>query len=82
MKGQEWDDWFRSQCPKSKEEMMKRFVYLTVVFMIGVIMIGCSTMTAEQRKETYDLRSSVGNRPFVGDSSSEAQKAALGIGRY
>jgi hypothetical protein len=37
-------------------------------------------MTAEQRKEESDLGSSVGNRPFVGDTSSEARKAALGIG--
>ena len=51
---------------------MKRFTYLAVVLMIGFMLIGCSGMTAEQRKEEFDLRSSVGNRAFVGETSPEA----------
>jgi len=53
--------------------MMKRLIYLMVVLMIGFICFGCSGMSAEQRKETYDLRSSVGDQPFVGGSSPEAR---------
>ncbi len=59
---------------------MKKFIYLIVVLMIGFMLIGCSAMTAEQRKEESNLSSSVGNRPFVGDTSSDAKKAGLGIG--
>ena len=55
---------------------MKRLIYLTVVLMIGFICFGCSGMSAEQRKETYDLRSSVGDKPFVGGSSPEARNLA------
>jgi hypothetical protein len=63
-----------------KEEAMKRFIYITVVLMLMLIVIGCfATMTPEQRKETYDLRKSVGDSHFVGDTSPEAKKAALGI---
>ena len=46
---------------------MKRLIYLAVVLMIGLIVMGCTAMTAEQRKEESDLRSSVGNKPFVGE---------------
>ena len=50
---------------------MKKFIYITVAFMLMLIFIGCfATMTPEQRKETYDLRSSVGNQPFVGDPNN------------
>jgi len=52
---------------------MKRFIYLTVVLMIGFMLIGCSAMTVEQRKEKFELSSSVGNRPFVGEPSPEAR---------
>ena len=52
---------------------MKRFISITVLLMIVVIVIGCSGMTAEQRKETYDLRSSVGSSQFVGATSPEAR---------
>jgi hypothetical protein len=55
---------------------MKRLIYLTVVLMIGFICFGCSGMSAEQRKETYDLRSSVGNQPFVGDTSPGVRSVA------
>ena len=57
-----------SQYPNHKEEMMKKFIFIIVAFMLMLIFVGCATMTPEQRKETYDLRSSVGNRPFVGES--------------
>jgi len=49
---------------------MKRLIYLTVVLMIGFICFGCSGMSQEQRKESYDLRSSVGNQPFVGSPTN------------
>ena len=53
---------------------MKKFICSAVALMLMLIFIGCSaTMTPEQRKElyderkeTYDLRGSVGNQPFVG----------------
>ncbi len=53
---------------------MLRLTYITVVSMLMLIFIGCfATMTPEQRKETYDLRESVGNSQFVGDTSPEAR---------
>jgi len=48
---------------------MKKFIYIIITFMLMLIFIGCSTMTSEQRKETYDMRESVGNKPFVGSFS-------------
>jgi hypothetical protein len=40
---------------------MKRFISISVVLMLMVIVIGCfATMSEEQRKETYDLRQNVG----------------------
>ncbi len=46
---------------------MKRFISLILFLMLVFIVIGCfATMTPEQRKETYDLRGSVGNAPFGG----------------
>jgi uncharacterized alpha/beta hydrolase family protein len=46
---------------------MKKFISITVVFMLMLIFIGCfATMTPEQRKERYDLRKDVGEEPFVG----------------
>ena len=59
---------------------MKRFIYLTVFLMTVFVFIGCSGMATQQRSTGYDLGGSVGNRPFVGDTSLEAKKAALGIG--
>ncbi len=56
------------QYPSHKEEMMKKFIFIIVAFMLMLIFVGCATMTPEQRKETYDMRSTVGNRPFVGES--------------
>ena len=46
---------------------MKKFIYITVAFMLMLIFVGCfATMTPEQRKETYDMRGSVGSAPFGG----------------
>jgi hypothetical protein len=57
------------QYPSHKEEMMKKFIFIIVAFMLMLIFIGCfATMTPEQRKELYDMRGSVGNSPFVGES--------------
>jgi hypothetical protein len=61
---------------------MKSFIYLTVVLMIGFMLIGCAAIwpeqVAEHRKqaETWDLASSVGPSPFVGDSSTDARGLA------
>ncbi|MGZ6221825.1 MAG: hypothetical protein ACXWMH_08195 [Syntrophales bacterium] len=56
--------------------MMKRLIYLTVILMIGFICFGCTGMSSEQRRESYDLRSSVGNQPFVGGTSAGARDLA------
>ena len=50
---------------------MKRFIYITVAFMVMLVFIGCATTTPEQRKETYDMRKEVGNSQFVGSSSRQ-----------
>jgi ABC-type uncharacterized transport system auxiliary subunit len=52
---------------------MKRFISISVVLMIAVILIGCSGMTAEQRKDTYDLRKNVGDSQFVGATSPDSR---------
>ena len=62
----------------NKEEIMKRLIYLAVFLMIGLIVMGCSTMTAEQRKEGSDLSTSVGRAPFVGFNSDQARDLAYG----
>jgi hypothetical protein len=49
---------------------MKKFIYITVAFMVMLVFIGCATMTPEERKETYDLRKDVGNSQFVGSSNN------------
>jgi hypothetical protein len=49
---------------------MKRFIYITVAFMVMLVFIGCATTTPEQRKETYDMRKDVGNSQFVGSSNN------------
>lgn len=55
---------------------MKRFIYLTVVLMIGFMLIGCATLwpeeTAQHRSEV-DLATSVGPSQFVGDSGMDAR---------
>jgi len=69
--------YYLSQYPNHKEEMMKKFIFIIVAFMLMLIFIGCfATMTPEQRRETYDMRASVGNSPFVGESSYEAKGVA------
>ena len=53
---------------------MKRFTYLTVVLMI-ILTLGFATVlesTANPTAGTGSLVSTVGNRPFVGDSSAGA----------
>ena len=46
---------------------MKKLICITVVFMLMLTFFGCAaTMTPEERKEMYDLRGSVGDKPFVG----------------
>jgi hypothetical protein len=49
---------------------MKKFIYITVAFMLMLVFIGCATMTPEERKEKYDLRKDVGNSQFVGSSNN------------
>lgn len=62
--------------PNHKEEKMKKFIYITT-FVLMLIFIGCyATMTPEPRKETYDMRNSVGNSPFVGATSPGARDLA------
>jgi hypothetical protein len=52
--------------------MMKKFISIAVAFMLMLILIGCFvTMSSEERKETYDLRKGVGNRPFAGESNMD-----------
>ncbi len=68
------------QSANNKEEIMKRLIYVTVVLMIGLIVMSCSGMTAEQRKEETSLTTSVGNAPFVGFSSVQSQGLADGMG--
>ncbi len=60
---------------------MKRFIYVTVALMTGFICFSCAGMSTEQRKASYDLQSSVGNQPFVGDDSYDAKALAQGVGR-
>jgi hypothetical protein len=56
-----------------KEERMKKLIVLILFLMMVSIVIGCAaTMTSEERRETYELRS-VGESPFVGGSSPEAR---------
>jgi hypothetical protein len=52
------------------EETMKKFVHITVVFVLMLVFIGCASMTPEQRKDTYDMRKEVGNSQFVGSSNN------------
>jgi hypothetical protein len=69
-----------SQYSNHKEEMMKRLIFIIVAFMLMLIFIGCfATMTPEQRKETYDLRRSVGNSPFVGESYTDSRGLPIAL---
>jgi len=64
---------------------MKKFIYITVAFMLMLIFIGCATMTPEQRKELYDSREiynlteGVGNKPFVGSPNNLDARGQLPI---
>ena len=53
---------------------MKVFICFTAVLIMMLMSIGCASMSSEERKETYDLRKNVGDRPFVGASSPDAAK--------
>ncbi len=55
---------------------MKKFIYITVVFMLMLIFIGCAT-TSEQRKDTYDMRKDVGNSQFVGSTRNLDAKGLM-----
>jgi hypothetical protein len=69
------------QSADNKEEIMKRLIYIAVVLMIGLIVMGCTGMTTEQRKEETSLSTSVGNAPFVGFNSTESQALATDLNR-
>jgi hypothetical protein len=53
---------------------MKRFIYLILVLMIILMSLGCAATvpetTANPSAGTGSLVTTVGNRPFVGDSSA------------
>ena len=55
---------------------MKKFIYITVAFMLMLIFIGCAT-TPEQRKDTYDMRKDVGNSQFVGSSKNSDARGMM-----
>lgn len=58
---------------------MKRLIVLILFLMMGFIVVGCfATMTPEERKETYDLRNSAGNSPFIGGMSPGAHQWIYG----
>jgi hypothetical protein len=54
---------------------MKGFMCLAGALMIILMFIGCASMSSEERKETYDLRKSVGDSPFVGSMSPDAVRS-------
>ena len=70
-----------SQPPNDKEETMKKFISITVVFMLMLIFIGCAT-TPEQRKERYFLRADVGNSQFVVSSNNLDAKGLMPMLAY
>jgi len=55
---------------------MKRLIYLTAILMTVFIFVSCSGMTAEQRREQYDLSKSVGNSAFVGPQPGQKMNCA------
>ncbi len=55
---------------------MKKFICITVVFMLMLMFIGCAT-TPEQRKDTYDMRKDVGNSQFVGSTRNLDAKGLM-----
>jgi len=56
---------------------MKSYIYIIMVLMLISVSIGCfATMSSEERKETYDLRKGVGDKPFVGSAVSPYDKSA------
>jgi hypothetical protein len=61
---------------------MKKFIYIISVFMFMAIFVGCASTTSEQRKETYDMRQSVGNQPFVGSPKNLDAKGLMPMLAY
>jgi hypothetical protein len=52
---------------------MKKFIYLTLVLMIILMSFGCASVPETTQNPTAgsgSLVTTVGNRPFVGDSSA------------
>jgi hypothetical protein len=50
---------------------MKKFIWITFVFMLMLILLGCFPMMApQQHEETHDMRGYVGNKPFAGSVGS------------
>ena len=60
---------------------MKKFISITVVFILMLIFVGCAT-TPEQRKERYDLRKDVGNSQFVGSTRNTDAKGLMPMLAY
>ena len=55
---------------------MKKFIYLTLVLMIGfMLMIGCRAVWPEASQQHIEEEefNKVGNKPFVGATSPEAR---------
>ncbi len=61
------------QSADTKEEIMKRLISIAVILMTGLIVMSCTGMTTEQRKEETSLSASVGNAPFVGYTSPDVR---------
>jgi hypothetical protein len=52
---------------------MKRFIFLTVVLMLILMSLGCETVpeyTGTPDTGSLNLSSTVGNKPFIGDTSA------------
>ena len=60
---------------------MKKFISITVVFILMLICVGCAT-TPEQRKDTYDMRKDVGNSQFVGSTRNLDAKGLMPMLAY
>ena len=56
-----------------KGEIMKKLIYLAMVLMIGLMFMGCTGTTANQRKEASDPGTSVSNTPSGGFYSPEVE---------
>jgi starvation-inducible outer membrane lipoprotein len=54
---------------------MKKLICMAVALMLMFLFSGCAT-APEQRKDSVDLKQSVGTKHFVGDSSMDARGMA------